>query len=104
MGKTHPPYTPEFRRQIVNLARAGRSVASLCEEFGCSTASIHNWIKQLDLDAGRRTDGVTSDEKAELAQLRKENRVLRKERDILKKAAAWFAHETGATPRGRSGS
>jgi len=66
--------------------------------------SIRNWVKRADLDDGRRTDGLTSDEREELNRLRRENRVLREEKEILKKAAAWFAQETNATPSRRSGS
>jgi transposase len=71
----------------------------LAREFEPSEATIRNWIAQADRDAGTRTDGLTTDERRELNQLRRENRMLREERDILKKAAAWFAQESGATPR-----
>jgi transposase len=83
----------------VDLARAGRTAASLAREFEPTENTIRNWIAQADRDAGVRTDGLTSDERAELNRLRRENRTLREEREILKKAAAWFAQETGATPR-----
>jgi len=96
MPRTKPPYPPEFRVRIVELARAGRSVRSLSREFGVTDTSIRTWVRQADLDAGRRTDGLTTDEKKELAQLRRENARLREERDILKKAAAWFAQEEEA--------
>jgi transposase len=81
---------------VVELVRAGRSLASLAKEFGVTDMSIRNWLRQADLDAGRRTDGLTTEEKQELARLRKENARLREERDILEKATAWFAREAGA--------
>ena len=105
MPKSRPPYDPEFRRRLVELARSGRALRSLSKEFGCTEQSIRNWVLQTDRDQGVRKDGgLTTDEKEEVARLRRENRVLREERDILKRAAAWFAQETGSTPRGRSSS
>ena len=91
-------YTPEFKRQMVGLIRAGRSPASLAKEFGPSAWTIGLWAKQAARDAGSRQDGVTSAEREELLRLRLENRRLRSERDILAKAAAWFARETGTVP------
>jgi transposase len=88
MPKGKPPYPREFRERVVELARSGRTFASLVREFNVSEPTIRSWIKQSDLNAGRRSDGVTSDERAELARLRRENRTLREEREILKKAAA----------------
>src|SRR5215831_17938281 len=102
MPKSRSPYPPEYRRRIVDLARAGRPVWQLAREFEATGNSIRNWIKQADLDEGKRSDGLTTDERAELAQLRRENRILREEKEILKKAAAWFAQETGSTPSRRS--
>ena len=99
MPRTKPPYPLELRQRIVELARAGRTAASLAREFEPTETCIRNWIAQADRDAGLRNDGLTTEERKELSQLRRENRVLREERDILKKAAAWFAQETGATPR-----
>ena len=95
---THLPYPLEYRRQLVELVRAGSSVAKLAREFGLSPGSIRNWVKQADLDEGRRHDGLTTDERHEMARLRRENQRLRLERDILAKAAAWFARETGSLP------
>jgi len=95
MRRFKPPYPPEFRARIVELARAGRSLASLAKEFGVTDMSIRNWLRLADLDAGRRTEGLTTEEKQELARLRKENARLREERDILEKATAWFAREAG---------
>jgi transposase len=96
MRRFKPPYPPEFRSRVVELARAGRSLASLAKEFGVTDMSIRNWLRQADLDAGRRSDGLTSEEKQELVRLRRENARLREERDILEKATAWFAREAGA--------
>lgn len=98
MPTSRPPYPPEFRRQIVELARAGRSVPELAAEFEPSGQTIRNWIKQAEREEGRRTDGLTSAEREELRRLRKENRRLQQERDILAKAAAWFARETKSIP------
>lgn len=98
MPRTRPPYPPEFRQQILELVRAGRTPQELSEEFEPSAQTIRNWVKQDDLDSGQRQDGITTDEKAELARLRRENKRLRQEREILKKAAAWFAQETNAVP------
>ena len=98
MPKSHPPYPEEFRQQILELIRAGRTPDELAEEFEPTAQTIRNWIKQSELDHGQRHDGLTSDEKAELSRLRKEIKQLRLEREILSKAAAWFARETDAVP------
>ena len=98
MPRSRPPYPPEFRDQIVALHRAGRSVSELAREFEPSTETIRNWIRQADADSGKRPDLPTSSEKEELSRLRRENRRLQQERDILAKAAAWFARETGSIP------
>ncbi len=97
MPKTRPPYPEEFRHQIVAMVRAGRTPEELAREFEPSALTIRNWARQADVDGGQR-DGITSDEREELRRLRRENRILREEREILKKAAAWFAKETGSTP------
>ncbi len=99
MPKSKPPYPPEFRARVVDLARSGRKLASLEEEFGVTATTIRSWVRQADLDQGRRADGLTSEEKAELAKLRKEVARLREEKVILGKAAAWFAQE--AVGKGR---
>src|SRR5438309_5727539 len=99
MGKFHPAYPPEFRRQMVELVRAGRTPEELAREFEPSAQAIWNWVRQAERDAGRRDDGLPSFEKEELTRLRRENRQLRQERDILAKAAAWFARETGTATR-----
>lgn len=103
MAQTRPPYPREYREQIVALHRSGRTVSSLSKEFGPTETSIRHWIKQAGLDAGERHDGLTTEERQELVRLRRENRVLREEREILEKAAAWFAREKGSLPsRGSS--
>ena len=98
MPKSHPPYSPEFRRRMVELVRAGREPEELARRFEPSAQAIRNWVAQADRDDGRRADGLTTDEREELRRLRRENKVLRDEREILKKAAAWFARETGSIP------
>lgn len=104
MPKSRPPYPAEFRRQMVELVRAGRTPDELSREFEPSAEAIRQWVKQADRDDGRRADGLTSAERDELYRLRRENRRLRQERDILSKAAAWFARETGVIPSGSSNS
>lgn len=98
MPSTRPPYPPEFRQQMVELVRAGRTPESLSREFEPSAQTISNWVRQADLDDGRRDDGATSAERQELQRLRRENKRLRQEREILAKAAAWFAQETDSVP------
>lgn len=88
------PYPEEFKRQLVELVEAGRTPEELSREFEPSAQAIRNWVRQSGLDAGRRTDGATSVELEELRRLRRENRQLKLEREILAKAAAWFARET----------
>jgi transposase len=99
-----PAYPPEFRQRLIELVRAGQTPEDLARKFEPSAQSIRNWVRQADLDEGKRTDGLTSEEREELRQLRREVRTLREEREILKKAAAWFAQETQSTPNKRSGS
>ena len=98
MPKSRPPYPPEFRRQMVELVRAGRSPEELAKEFEPTAQSIGNWVRQADRDEGLRSDGLTTSEREELNRLRRENRQLRQEREILAKAAAWFARETDSIP------
>ena len=88
---------------MVELVRTGRTLGKLAREFECSAQAIRNWVRQADRDEGRREDGLTTAEREELRRLRRENRQLREERENLKKAAAWFAWETGTVP-GRSSS
>jgi transposase len=104
MPRTHPPYAPEYRRRVIELARAGRSIDQLAREFEPSANAIRQWVKQASLDEGLRSDGLSTTEREELARLRRESRVLREEREILSKAAAWFATETGSVPSRRSNS
>ena len=104
MPKSHPPYPPELRRQLVELVRAGRSPEELAQSYEPSAQSIRNWARQADIDVGVRDDGLSTDEREELRRLRRENRILVEEREILKKAAAWFAAETNSTPSRRSSS
>ncbi len=98
MPRTRPAYPPEFRQQMVQLVKAGRTPEELSREFEPTAQTIHNWVKQSDLDAGVRSDGLTSLEREELRRLRRENKQLKVEREILSKAAAWFARETDAVP------
>jgi len=98
MPRTRPAYSEEFKFQMVELARSGRSITQLTREFEPSHETIRKWIRQADLDEGLRSDGLTTAERDEIRELRRENRRLKQERDILSKAAAWFARETGSLP------
>ena len=97
-------YTPEFRRQMVELVRAGRKASELAREFGVTSWSIGRWVAQANRDAGRGDGGLTTAERQELARLRRENRQLKLEREILSKAAAWFAQETAPNSKHASDS
>ena len=83
---------------MIDLVRSGRNPESLSREFEPTAQTIHNWVRQADLDEGRRDDGATSAEREELRRLRRDNKRLRQEREILAKAAAWFARETDSVP------
>ena len=95
MPRTRPPYPPEFRAEAVRLVRtSGRLIREVASDLGISEQALRNWVRQGDLDDGLRSDGLTSSEQQELRQLRRRVRVLEQEREILKKAAAFFARES----------
>ena len=119
MAKTRAPYPEEFKQQMLELVASGRRPQELAREFGCCAQTIHDWIKKagrvIDLargaqimQAGKQARAVanatalSADERAELERLRKENRRLQTERDILAKATAWFAGTSAHTPNGSS--
>jgi transposase len=89
---------------MVELVRVGRTPEELARKFEPTAQSIRNWVEQADLDEGRRQDGLTTPEREELTRLRREVKVLREEREILKKAAAWFAREADTSGRKPPGS
>jgi len=93
MGK-RKRYSAELQEQLVRQVREGRTPEELAREFEPTAQAIRNWVKQADLDSGTRTDGLKTEEREELARLRRENARLKEEREILSKAAAWFAQET----------
>ena len=98
MPKTHPPYAPEFRQQIVELVKSGRSPAELAKEFGCHVTSISNWISRATVGSAREAPAALSQaEREELIALRRKLRQVEMERDILAKATAWFAHNGDKT-------
>ena len=98
MPKTRAPYPPELRARLVELVRTGRIPEELGRQFEPCAQTIRNWVRQADRDDGHRQDGLTTEEREEVRRLRRENKTLREEREILKKAAAWFARETGSIP------
>ena len=98
MPKSRPPYPAEFRQQIIELVRAGRTPEEWEKQFEPRAQTIRHGVSQADRDSGKRQDGLTSAERDELSRLRRENRQLKLERELLAKAAAWFARETGAIP------
>jgi len=104
MQRHRKPYPAEFRAQMVELVRAGRTPEELAQEFEPTAASIYNWLAQAERDAGRRHDGLSTAEREELTRLRRKVRQLELERDILSKAAAWFARETVTVPEKGSSS
>ena len=94
MPRTRPPYPEEFRREAIELVRfSSKSQRQIAEDLGISEVTLRNWVKQAERDEGKRPDGLLTDEREELARLRRENQTLRMEREILKKAAAFFARE-----------
>ena len=94
MPKPRPAYPAEFRREAVQMLRAGRTPRELAESLGVSEQTLRNWRRQDQVDRHERDDGLTSDEREELRRLRRENARLKQERDLLKRAAAFFAAET----------
>ncbi len=87
-------FTPEFRARTVELIESsGRSIPAICRELDLTESVVRRWVAQAQVDRGKR-EGLTSTERDELARLRRENRILSEEREILKKAAAFFASET----------
>lgn len=98
MPRSRPPYPPEFRQEMLNRVRSGSTPEQLAKEYEPSEQTIRNWVAQADRDEGRRDDGLISAEREELRRLRRDIRRLREEREILKKAAAWFARESGSIP------
>jgi transposase len=104
MAKKVPRYTPEFRQQMVELQLRGRTFAELSQEFGVTSWTIRNWVKQAERDAGKGDNGLSTAERQELTRLRRENRQLKEEREILSKATAWFAKASTATPKRSSDS
>ena len=92
--KTRPAYPPEFRREAIQMLRAGRTPKELSQSLGVSEQTLRNWRRQDQVDRHERDDGLTSDERDELRRLRREDARLKQERDLLKRVAAFFAAET----------
>src|SRR4051794_29462559 len=95
VARTRPAYPEQFRREAIELLRQGRTPAELAASLGVSAQTLRNWRRQDQLDRHERDDGVTCDERVELARLRREKQRLRQARDLLKRAAAFFATENG---------
>lgn len=95
MPRTRPPYPPEFRQEALRLLRSGaRTPKQLAAELGCAEQTLQNWRRQDEADRGERADLLSSEERARLRELERENKVLRQEREILKRAAAFFIRES----------
>lgn len=93
-GRTRRAFTAEYKAQVVELCQtSGKSIGQVCRDLDLTETAVRRWVAQAEIDSGQR-EGLTTDERAELAQLRRENRILREERDILKRATAFFARET----------
>ena len=104
MPRSKPPYPAEYREEIIELVRSGQSPGEVAKKFEPSAQTIRNWVHEATAKDGRRQDGVARSESDELRRLRREVKRLQQERDILAKAAAWFARETGSIPSGSSSS
>jgi transposase len=100
MARKRPhSYPSDFRRKVLELLHTGRRIDDLAHEFELAPQTIRNWEKQADLDIGRRSDGLTTEERTELSRLRRDVKRLTIENEILSKAAAWFARETDVIPK-----
>ena len=96
MPRTRPPYPEESRREAIELVRiSSKPQRQIAEDLGISDVTLRNWVKQAERDEGKRPGGLSGNEREELHRLRRENQTLRMEREIVKKAAAFFARETG---------
>ena len=94
MPKSRPPYPEEFRREAIALVRGGRTISDVAGSLGVTEPSLRTWVKRDQLERRERDDGLTVAEREELRRLRRENKRLEQERDLLKRAAAFFARET----------
>lgn len=107
MPRSKPPYPAEFRQQIIELVRAGRTPIELSAQFGCSAQTIRNWVAQGAIDEGKPLpgkEGLSTAEREELVRLHRQLRQVEQERDILVKATAWFAARHDKTSTGSSNS
>jgi transposase len=98
MPKSHAPYPPEFRAEAIRLVRSsGKPMAQIARQLEVTSETLRIWVRQAEVDEGLRMDGLTTEETEEVRRLRREIKTLREEREILIKAAAFFAKETGQT-------